>query len=286
MGLIMIGLALALFFAFLTQGGPADAGNLRAPAGPPGLAAFGLVVASVVFTYDGWYAASYFSEEVKSGGRGVAIGSLQAALIVFALYVLLNLAIVLSVPLAALVGHDLALAGALDLAYGAGAGRIVVFAAIFILLSHQNLQYMVASRVLYALSSDGLGMRKATSVNDKGTPAGAVVFTWAATSALIVAGQFEFLLNLVALLFMALYVGLVVGVFRLRTQEPGAQRPYRAWGFPATGIVCGIGWTAVAVFVAFTNPMSALSGVVLTLASVPAYLWLKRHRHLGEQAAA
>jgi APA family basic amino acid/polyamine antiporter len=286
LGLIMIGLAVALFAACFTHGGTVEAGDLKAPAGPPGIAAFGLVVASVVFTYDGWYAASYFSEEVKSGGRGVAIGSLQAALIVFALYVLLNLALVLSVPLAALVGHDLALAGALDLAYGAGAGTIVIFAAIFILLSHQNLQYMVASRILYSLSTDGLGSRRATSVNDRGTPAGAVIFTWAGTSALIIAGQFEFLLNLVAILFMAMYVGLIVGVFRLRRQEPDTERPFRAWGFPATGVICGIGWTAVAVFVAYTNPMSALSGLILTLISAPVFLWLKRHRHLGRQASA
>lgn len=286
MGLIMIGLAIALFVAFFTHSGTVEAGEFRAPAGPPGIAAFGLVVASVVFTYDGWYAASYFSEEVKSGGRGVAIGSLQAALIVFALYVLLNLALVLSVPLAALIGHELALAGALDLAYGAGAGTIVIFAAIFILLSHQNLQYMVASRILYSLSTDGLGSRRATSVNDRGTPAGAVIFTWVATSALIIAGQFEFLLNLVAILFMAMYVGLIVGVFRLRRQKPDAERPFRAWGFPATGIICGIGWTGVAGFVAFTNPMSALSGLILTLISAPVFFWLKRHRHLGEQASA
>ncbi|MDH3613796.1 MAG: APC family permease [Gammaproteobacteria bacterium] len=283
-GLIMIGLAIALFYGFLSNGGTVAAPPDLVRVGSPGIAAFGLVVAAVVFTYDGWYAASYFSGEVKSGGRAVAIGSLQGALIVFALYVLLNLAIVLSVPLAALVGHDLALAGALDLVFGAGAGTVIVIAAIFILLAHQNLQYMIASRILYSLSADGLGSRRATSVNDRGTPAGAVIFTWVATSILIVAGKFEFLLNLVAILFMAMYVGLIVGVFRLRRQEPDAERPFRAWGFPATGVICAIGWTAVAVFVAVTNPMSALSGVVLTLISAPVYLWLKRRRHLGGAA--
>ncbi len=276
MGLIMIGLAIALYVAYFKNGGTVEVADVVAPAASPGIAAFGLVIASVVFTYDGWYAASYFSEEVKSGGRGVAIASLQAALIVFALYILLNLALVLSVPLAALVGHDLALAGALDLAYGAGAGTIVIFAAIFILLSHQNLQYMVASRILYALSSDGLGTRRATSVNDRGTPAGATILTWLTTSVLIVAGQFELLLSLVTILFIAMYVGLVIGVFKLRRQEPQAERPFRAWGFPATGVICAAGWTAVALFVSATNLNSALYGVILTAVSVPVYLLLKR----------
>jgi len=255
-------------------------------AGSSSEAAFGLVVAAVVFTYDGWYAASYFSGEVKAGGRAVAIGSLQGALIVFALYVLLNLAIVLSVPLPALIGHDLALAGALDLVFGMGAGTVIVIAAVFILLAHQNLQYMIASRILYSLSTDGLGSKRATTVNDRGTPAGAIIFTWLTTCLLIIAGQFEFLLKLVTILFMAMYVGLIVGVFRLRRSEPDAERPFRAWGFPATGVICGLGWTAVAIFVAITNPMSALSGVALTLVSVPVYLWLRRRRHLGGRASA
>jgi APA family basic amino acid/polyamine antiporter len=285
-GLIMILLAGALFYGFLANSGTADVAPHAARSGAPGVAAYGLVVAAVVFTYDGWYAASYFGEEIKAGGRGVAIGSLQAALIVFALYVLLNLAIVLSVPLTALVGHDLALAGALDLVFGSGAGTVIVIAAVFILLAHQNLQYMIASRILFSLSADGLGAQRAATVNDRGTPGVAVIATWLGASGLIIAGQFEFLLNLVAILFMAMYVGLIVGVFRLRRSEADAERPFRAWGFPATGVVCALGWAAVALFVAVTNPMSALSGVLLTLVSVPVYYWLKRRRHLGERLAA
>ena len=84
---------------------------------------------------------------------------------------------------------------------------------------------------------------------------------------------------------MAMYVGLVIGVFKLRRQEPDAERPFRAWGFPATGIICAAGWTAVAIFVAVTNPASAVYGALLTAISVPVYLALKRRRHLGESSA-
>lgn len=280
-GLIMIALAGALFFGLFLHGGQVAAPTGVLPAGPPGVAAFGLVIAAVVFTYDGWYAASYFSEEVIDGGRAVAIASIQGALIVFVLYVVLNLAIVLSVPLSALVGHDLALAGALNLVYGAQAGTFVIVAAVFILLAHQNLQYMIASRILYTVSTDGLGSDRATSVNAKGTPAGATILSWLAACALILAGQFEFLLNLVAILFMAMYVGLIVGVFRLRKQEPDVERSFRAWGYPATGVICAIGWMAVAIFVAVTNPMSALSGLLLTMLSVPVYYWLRNRRSIS-----
>ena len=285
-GLIMLSLAVALYYGFISNGGTVDAPPISASPDTTGIAAYGLVFAAVVFTYDGWYAASYFSGEVKSGGRAVAIGSLQGALIIIGLYLLLNFALVLSVPLSALAGHELALAGALDLAFGAGTGTVILIAAVFILLAHQNLQYMIASRVLYSLSIDGLGSQRATTVNDRGTPAGAIILSWLMTAALITAGQFKFLLSLVTILFMAMYVGLIVGVFRLRRNEPNADRPFRAWGFPATGVICGVVWTAVAVFVAATNPMSALSGAALVLISAPVYILLKRRRHLGDETAA
>ena len=185
-----------------------------------GWSQYGLVAAAIVFTYDGWNSACYFGGEIRGGGRQVAIGSIRGMLIVIAIYVLLNLALVLSVPLSSLQGEELALSAALEILYGSG--KIVVFVALFILLTHQNLQYMLASRVLYALSVDGLGSEQATAVSDKGTPTGAVLITWVLSVALILAGGFNFLLNMTALMFMLMYISLLIGVFRLRRQEPDA----------------------------------------------------------------
>ena len=192
-GLIVIVLAACLYYGAFVNGGPAEVASVEIPAGDPTWAAFGIVIAAVVYTYDGWYAPSYFSGETKSGARAVAIGSLQAALIVAVLYILLNLAIVVSVPLGALIGHELALSGAIEAVFGGGAGTGVILAAIFILLAHQNLQYMIVSRILYSISVDGLGAERATTVSERGTPSGAVIVCWLAVSTLIILGQFELL---------------------------------------------------------------------------------------------
>ena len=201
---------------------------------------------------------------------------MKGVVIVIALYLLLNGLLVVNVPLAALDGHELALAGALEYLYGAGAGQFIVFAALFILLSHQNTQYMAGSRTLYALSQDGLGTRHATSVSDKGTPVGAVFWTWLLMVVLILAGGFEFLLNMSVLLFMAIYMALVVGVFRMRRKEPELERPFTAPGFPLTGVVCIAGWLAITVFVGIIDLKPTAFGLALSLVSVPVYLWLRR----------
>ena len=111
-----------------------------------------------------------------------------------------------------------------------------------------------------------------------------MLITWGLTVFLIAIGEFLLLLSLVTIFFVAMYVGLVVGVFRLRRQEPDAERPFRAWGFPYTGYLCAAGWLAVALFVAATQWMSTIYGIALTVISVPVYLYLKRRRQLGEDS--
>jgi APA family basic amino acid/polyamine antiporter len=83
-----------------------------------------------------------------------------------------------------------------------------------------------------------------------------------------------------ALLFMVGYVAIVLGVFRMRRRRPDAERPYRAWGFPLTGIICLVGWVAIAAFVGLMDLKSAGYGLVLAAISVPVFLWLKRKRGL------
>ena len=99
-------------------------------------------------------------------------------------------------------------------------------------------------------------------------------------SFLILAGGFEFLLNMAALLFIMMYVSLIVGVFGLRRQEADTERPYKAWGFPLTGIICAAFWVAVAVFMAIMDQRSTLYTGGLIAVSIPAYLWLKSRRNL------
>jgi basic amino acid/polyamine antiporter, APA family len=281
-GIIMFGLTVALFYAYFTVGTAVVDPRTTADVASSNVARYGLVVAAVIFTYDGWFAATNFSGEMKEGGRATAIGSIRGVLIVISVYLLLNLALVLAVPLSALAGHELALSGAIDIVYGGSAVTLIIIAALFILASHHNTQYMIASRILYALSVDGLATNRATGVSDKGTPTGALLFTWLAMSLLILVGGFAFLLSLTTFLLMVSYFATLIGVFRLRRKEPAIERPYRAWGYPWVGVFCIAVWAILAAFIGFMEPKSVLFAIGLALVSAPVYWWLKRLHHLGD----
>ena len=238
-GLVIAILACALFYGAMASTGPIEVASASGSVESLGIMAFGLVAASIIFTYDGWAGPSYFCGEVRSGGHGVVKGSIQGFLVVMVLYMLLNVALVLSVPLTSIGGNDLAMAKALNLLFGSSVETVLIVAAVFILLAHQNLNYMMTSRIIYALSQDGLGSEKATVVADNGAPVGAVILSWILVCILIAVGSFEFLLKLTVSLLLIAYVAMVLGVFRLRRSEPNAERPFVASYVPQ-GVAKGL----------------------------------------------
>jgi len=241
-----------------------------------GLRDWSLVIATIIFTYDGWLYASYFSGEIKGGGGAVARSCIKGVIIVIALYMLLNAALVKSVGLAALAGSDLALSRALELVVSPAAGSAVVGAAILILLSHQNLAYMGAPRILHALAVDGLAVKRAQKVGRGGNPLFAVLVTWILSVGLIWIGGFEFLLLLSVFFFVPLYLALIVGVLVLRKREPDSDRPYRAWGHPYSTIACLLGWTLITLFQAFVERETAVYALAMVAVSWPVYWYLTR----------
>ena len=269
-GLVVVGLALVLFFVAPVTG----ATNLM-PVNSE-LSDWSLVIATIIFTYDGWLYASYFSGEIRGGAGATARSCIKGMIIVIALYMLLNVALVKSVGLAALAGSDLALAHALELTISPAASSIVVIAAILILLTHQNLAYMTGPRVLQALAEDGFAARQAQDVGTGGNPVFAVLITWFVSVGLILLGGFEFLLLFSVFLFVPLYLALIIGVLILRKREPRAKRPYRAWGHPYSTIVCLIGWTIITLFQAYAERETALYAVAMVALSWPVYRYLAR----------
>lgn len=270
-GLVIIGLALLLLFV---DASASSATNLVPDSA--GLSDWSLVIATIIFTYDGWLYAAYFSGEIKGGPGAVARSCIKGVIIVIALYMLLNVALVKSVGLSALAGSDLALAHALELVTSPAVGSAVVVAAILILLSHQNLGYMGAPRVLHALAVDGFAAQHAQKVGKGGNPVFAVLVTWLLSVGLILVGGFEFLLLFSVFLFLPLYLVLIIGVIILRKREPDSERPYRAWGHPYSTYACLIGWTVITVFQAFVERETAVYAVAIVAVSWPVYLYLAR----------
>jgi APA family basic amino acid/polyamine antiporter len=249
-----------------------------APQAANGLDAWSLVVASIIYAYDGWIYATYFSGEIKGGSGAVARACIKGVVIVILLYVLLAAALAWKVPLTDLAGNELALAGALEMVVSPLASTVVLVAAIIMLLAHQNLAYMTTPRILQALAADGLAVGRAAKISRGGNPIFAVLLSWGLSVGLIMVGGFEFLLHLSVFFYVFLYVLLIAGVIVLRSRQPDADRPYRAWRHPWSTYTCLLGWIVLALFQAVAEIDTGAYAAIMVAISWPVYRVLTRSR--------
>ena len=272
MALIVVGFALALFFG----GTAASSTAISPPLAAKGIGTWSLVIASVIYTYDGWIFAAYFSGEIKGGSGAVARACIKGVVVVILLYIFLATALALKVPISSLAGKELALAHALELVVSPLASTIVLIAAIIMLLASQNLLYMSTPRILQALAVDGLAVKRAEKISKGGNPIFAVLLSWGLSVGLILIGGFKFLLHLCVFFYMFLYVLLIMGIIVLRLRQPDADRPYRAWGHPWSTLLCLLGWIVLALFQAVTEIDTAIYAVIMVSISWPVYMLLTR----------
>jgi len=274
MALIVVGFTLALVFAGSEVG--SDAASV--PSADKGFGTWSLVIASLIYAYDGWLYAAYFNGEIKGGGKAVVRTSIKGLIIVILLYTFLTAALAWKVPLKGLAGNELALAGALEMVVSPLASTVVLVAAIIMMLAHQNVLYMSSPRILQALAVDGLAVRRAGEISKGGNPVFAVLISWGLSVCLIIIGGFEFLLHLTVFFHLFVYVLLIAGVIILRSRQPDADRPYRAWGHPWSTYTCLLGWIILALFQVIGQFETAVYAAILVVISWPIYRILVRSR--------
>ena len=272
LAMLVVGFTLALVFAETAV----SSSTALAPHAANGLGAWSLVIASIIYTYDGWYYAAYFSGEIKGGSGAVARACIKGTIVVIVLYVFLVAALAWKVPLASLAGKELALASALEMVFSPLAATVVLVAAIIMLLAYQNLLYMATPRILQALAVDGLAVRRAGEISKGGNPIFAVLLSWGLSVGLIMIGGFEFLLHLSVFFYLFLYVLLIAGVIILRSRQPDADRPYRAWGHPWSTYTCLFGWILIALFQIGVEIDTAAYAAIMVAISWPVYRYLVR----------
>jgi APA family basic amino acid/polyamine antiporter len=80
------------------------------------------------------------------------------------------------------------------------------------------------------------------------------------------------LLDYVIFAVLVFYVLTIAGIFVLRKKQPGAERPYRAFGYPVVPALYMVAATAIAVVLFLYKTQTSWPGLAIVLLGVPAYL--------------
>ena len=248
-----------------------------------------LALQAVIYTYDGWNGPIYFSEEMKHPGREIPRALFGSVFSMMAIYLMVNLALVYILPVSRIAGDNFALGTAAAIFLGPTGKNLVLGLMVVSLLSAVNANTLMATRVLFAVSRDGLVNRHAARVNPGGTPTIALVAGTVVAIAFIATGTFEAVAEMLAYFFVANYTISFTSLFVMRRREPQTPRPYRAWGYPwSTGLVL-LGSVAFLVsgVVADLKDTSAtrhysIYALALLILSYPAYRLLRREGYERE----
>ena len=242
------------------------------------LGAMVLALQAVIYTYDGWTGIIYFSEEVREPGRDIPRAMVGGVISVAVIYLLVNLAFLHVLPLEALAGQSLAAGAVADALFGPRGGDVVNALVVVALLSSVNAFLPMCSRILFAMSADGLFARVGARVNAGGTPTVALALSAAVAIGFILTGTFTAVIALLAVFFVANYVLSFVALILLRRKAPDAPRPYRAWGYPWTTIVALTGSLAFLAATVLGDPRTAVKAIVALVLSWPVYVVVVRTR--------
>jgi APA family basic amino acid/polyamine antiporter len=261
----------------------------------PGLDAtstFGLFIAICVaqtgslFSADSWHNITFTAGEVRNPRRNLPLSLVIGSTIVIVLYLLANVAYLVTLPLAA-IQHAPAdrVATAMLQTMFPTLGAALMAAAIMVSTTGTvNALTLAGARTYYAMARDGLFFSSAGRLNKARVPAYALLIQglWAAFLVLprtynaatqTYGNLYSNLLDYIISAALLFYILTIAGVFRLRMKKPDAERPYRAFGYPWLPVLYIAGAGAILVALFTYRAATTWPGLVIVILGVPVY-WL------------
>ncbi len=257
---------------------------VQAPASsaiPPPAPAIGLVAAivlaiqSIVVTYDGWYETIYFAEETRHATKQIPRAMFNGLALIAGIYLLLNAAFLRALGPAGLAASKFAAADAAKLIFGRASEIIIAAVSVVITLTLLHSMLMSTSRILFAVSRDGLFWRRTAQVAGNGTPRAALAMSALVAVGLVLSGTVDRLIAMAGFFFVANYCWSYISLLVLRRTHPLTPRPFRVFAFPALTLGILAGSLAFLVGAVISDAANSIYALLMSLASFP-IRWLFR----------
>jgi basic amino acid/polyamine antiporter, APA family len=236
----------------------------------------GAIAASMVgsiFSSDAWNNVTFIAGEIKNPARNIGLSLFLGTLIVTVIYVCANLMYLAVLPL-----QDIAFAPQERVAVAAAnsmfghMGTYVI--AVMIMISTfgcNNGLILAGARVYYSMAKDDLFFKKAGELNRHSVPAWALWAQCIVASLLCLSGKYGDLLNMISFVVVIFYVLTIYGIFILRKKMPGAERPYKAFGYPVLPAIYILMGLAFCILLIIYKQGYTWPGLIIAALGIPIY---------------
>lgn len=280
---LLAGLKVSALLVFIALGfsfGSGDVANLSSTKAVQSGTGWLMALIPVMFSYSGWNAAAYVAEEIRDPGRNVPRALALGTLAVVVIYLLLNVLYFYAMPIGELAGLQGGLTDTVaERLFGFVAGNLLAIFTIISIAASVSAMVWAGPRVYYAMARDGVFFAAATRVHPKHrTPVRAIVAQAIWSSVLVLSGTLSGLVSYTGFAVVLFSAVAVLAVFVLRRREPGAERPYKALGYPVAPAVFVLASLVMVVNEIWNSPGTALAGLGVIAAGIPLYFVFKRRR--------
>jgi APA family basic amino acid/polyamine antiporter len=262
------------------------------------VALLGRAMVGPLFAQSAWNNVTFTAGEVREPGRNLPRALLIGCALVVALYLLANLAYVLTLPLKGIqtAPQNRVATATMQSIFGERGAFIMACAIIISTFGCNNGLILAGARVYYAMARDGLFFGRVGTLNARRVPAVALIIqgVWAALLTLprtvtesvdasthvarltygnVYTQLLEYIIS-ADLVFYALMVGAVI---ILRRKLPDAPRPYRTFGYPLVPLIYIVLALLLVLDLAYLTPETSGIGYLLVLTGIPIFfLWRRQ----------
>ena len=265
---------------------------------------FGLFVGICVaqtnslFAADAWNNITFTAGEVKDPKRNIPLSLAFGTMLVIGLYLLANVAYLVTLPIETIktVPADRVASATVDAIFPGRGAAIMAVAIMISTFGCNNGLILAGARAYYAMARDGLFFRKSGELNHKHVPAWGLLVQGIWAAALVLPrtinadGSFGSLYNdlLTYVISAALifYILTILGIFVLRRKQPGANRPYKAFGYPIVPALYIIGAAVITLILFIYQPAQTWPGLLIVGIGIPVYfIWRKVGTPMPEEGS-
>lgn len=257
-----------------------DASLLEFPPGAfrlDGKFASGLGAAMLIAVYDylGYYNICHLGDEVREPGRTIPRAVIISVLIVAAIYLTMNVAIIAVVPWQQAMASKNIAAQFMEQLFGRGVAVAFTWLILWTVAACMFAITLGYSRIPFAAARNGDFFRPFAYLHPRDRyPVVSLVAIGALTAVFCFFSLQDVITAAVTVRILVQFIGQIVALHVLRITRPDVRLPFRMWLYPLPSLVAMVGWVFVLSTTAWPFLLAGL-GVVAS-GTIVFYLFLFR----------
>ncbi len=231
---------------------------------------FAVAFIYVTFSYSGWNAAAYITEEIKHPNKNLPLALIGGTLLVSIMYILLNIVFLKNATLAELTGKVEIGQIVSTHIFGSVGGQMISIAIAIMLVSSMSAMIWAGPRVIFKMAEDHRLWKFLEHTNKNNIPVLAILFQTGVSIFLIITGTFEQILIYCGFLLNFFSGITVLGSFVLRRRNH-ASKTFKSPLFPLPQVLFIIISIWIFVYFVIQQPVESLYGFINVATGVVTY---------------